>query len=331
MGPEIQPLIKKLKLETAFRELHKTAIRALALSNPKTKVLEMSFTQSEVAWAINREEFDGWMARHAKSAGVDLQINTLIEENRFAGGSWELSLVHEEGISEVMARFFIDATGRRRPSRNSHRKNFYACMATYKNIQNLQNKVALHFIPKGHVGLNSMGGDKAVLCAYFEESYLRNSNGNLDSLVEQFKKINMNISPNFNSSNRTSPWRTCLAEPDQAIKHSENHIFYIGDAVTMANPIIGGGIPIAMESACLLGDELIGAKAKNLKEKEIVKNYTRQWSSSILRRMQFSIWLGKIERSLFLSSLVFKGIQLIPQAIRPLFRQSRKNFSLIFN
>ncbi len=235
---------------------------------------------------------------------------------------------HEGAFQRIRARHRVDATGRR-PAAAGKRQVFFACKAVYQGVAGLADAVALHFIERGHVGLNPISAEETTLCLCVDGRYLREAQGDLDGMLRRFENSNPSLKSQLTAARRIGPWQTCQAEPDSDPIFYRDGQFHIGDALSMVNPVIGGGIPIAMQSGVLLADLLVSQAGQAVgvsvpaAEAEAARQFEHVWRKAFSTKFSFGRWLGAAERSSFASKAVMNTLGLAPALLKPLVRMSR--------
>lgn len=284
-------------------------------------------------YAVDRGIFDRWIADLATAKGARLWTGTVVQnverDASSADGIWTIQLRAGSGEDEVIrTRHYVDASGRR-PAAAGKRQIFFACKAVYQGVTGLDDAVALHFIERGHVGLNPISADETTLCLCVDGRYLREAQGDLDAMLRKFQNANPSLKSQLSAARRTGPWQTCQAEPDQDPVFYRDGRFHIGDALSMVNPVIGGGIPIAMQSGVILADLLASKTASaegrgfGSQESVTARAFEREWRKAFTAKFSFGRWLGSAERSSFASRAVMGALGLAPALLRPLVRMSR--------
>lgn len=320
LGPELAAYVRAQHLGSDWGRLGLDAIRSVIVSGPGTDVLEAALPGGG-GYACDRDRFDRWMLDRALEAGADLLPETVLASRKKARGLWCLQL---EGLNrkiEACARALVSASGRRQP-RIHRESDYFAVKTAYEGVKGLDGRVALHFVRRGHVGLNPIGAGRATMCLYVEGACLRRWGGELDGLMEDLCAQNARLAANLDGAVRTEGWRTCRAVADGVLRFSENDIYYAGDAVTMVNPIIGGGIPVALEGAALLG-RLLARAADQRNEPKIAKEYAREWKHRFLRRVLVASALGKAERSEVITGALFGLLRWQPGFLGRIVKLSR--------
>jgi len=337
LGPEFEDWMRVWGWGSELDRLTKSPVHQVQVSGSGPRLVRTGLPRSG-GYAVDRGIFDRWVADLAVRKGARLWTGAVVESAERdadkADGLWTARL--RTGNEVIRARHRVDATGRR-PAAAGKRQIFFACKAVYRGVTGLEDAVALHFIERGHVGLNPVNAEETTLCLCVDGRYLRDAQGDLDRMLKRFEAGNPSLQRQLAAARRTGPWQTCQAEPDGGPVFYRDGQFHIGDALSMVNPVIGGGIPIAMQSGVLLADLLLSrdpalqvertgaaaAAAAPASEVEIARVFEREWREAFSKKFSFGHWLGAAERSTFASKAVMGALGMAPALLRPLVRMSR--------
>ncbi len=325
MGPEAAGLWKDLKLEDEFRAFPKKKLSQTTLSSPFTLPKTAPFKET-FGYSIDREQFDKWLFEKAGESGATLSPYTAFLSASFEQKKWTAWFKNSEGrVQSVSSEILIYANGRRapQPGRLSRQRNFFACKTVYENISEFKDSVSLHFVRKGHVGFNPQEDGKTAMCLYVEGRYFQNCKGKLDDMMTALSIENATLQKILKNARRVSDWQVCLAEPDGQKIFFKDHAFYAGDAVTMIEPMIGGGMPVAMSGGINLANALLEGRAKGLGWEEIAAQYEKNWKAQFMPRYRFGQTFGRAERHPVIASGIFRAIQFVPALFPALVRLSR--------
>lgn len=317
LGPELIAYVRAQGLGDAWARLALDPIRSVIVSGPRTPAIEAALPGGG-GHACDRDRFDRWMLDRALEAGADLLPETVLAGRRRARGLWCLQLDGHNRKIEACALTLVRASGRRQP-RTDRATDHFAVKTAYEGVRGLEGRVALHFVRHGHVGLNPIGADRATMCLYVEGSYLRRWGGQLDGMIDELCGQNARLKTHLGGARRTEGWRSCRAVADGVLRFSEDGIYSAGDAVTMVDPIIGGGIPVALQGAALLGRLLAAGGNNDL----IAKEYAREWKERFLRRLLVASVLGRIERSEAVTGALFGLLRWRPGVLKRIVKLTR--------
>jgi menaquinone-9 beta-reductase len=324
LGPEVQALWPRLRLSEEFEAFSKNKITRVLVTAANGAFLETELPGAG-GFAIDRGAFDSWFCEEALRAGATLNAGTCLVGSKRSRGLWSLLLRHDDKPRQVMARELIWTAGRRSnailPGRFGG--GYFACKSVYEDMAGPADAVSLHFVKRGHVGVNPFIESKATLCLYVDGRYLKDAKGDLDLMMKNLCEENDELAKWMRCARRTAEWKSCRAEPDHRQVFFKDNTFHAGDAVTMINPIIGGGIPVAIEGGLLLAECLIANRLKGRSSVEIASTYRRLWNKRFLSRLRFGGTLGRIERSPAMTRLLFRTLSSIPSLYSSLVARSR--------
>jgi flavin-dependent dehydrogenase len=274
-GPEITDFFSSVGLSAQFAALPKNEIHQVRVSGPRSGALDTPLTHGP-GWSVDRSIFDSWLAQEAVAGGAELITHSTIASAHKKAGLWEIEVETNNSRRSIRSRRLLMTTGRRSPRRLSPgQKVFFACKTAYENTAIPPDRVTLHFVKKGHIGLNPIGGGKIAMCLYVESSYLKSCKGDLDEMMEALKRSNPNLGKDLSGARRIADWQTCAAEPDHKRFFYRDGVFFAGDALTMVHPIVGGGMSVATASAQILGDIIVRDRLRGLKDEQIAFEYKK--------------------------------------------------------
>lgn len=322
LGPEFETWVDAWGWGGDLNRLAKSAVAQVQVSGSGSRLVRTGLAHN--GYAVDRGVFDRWVADVAVSRGALLWTDVSIEDSSRIGGIWTARVRSNDGRAsrEVLARHWINATGRR-PAASGKKNSFFACKAVYRGVRGPADAVALHFVERGHIGLNPLSPEEATLCLCVDGRYLREAHGDLDAMMQRFLSANHNLKAQLEGAHRVSEWKTCQAEPDDHPIFFQDEKFFVGDALSMVNPVIGGGIPIAMQSGVLLADLMARGKSAGRTEPETAVLFERAWRKAFTQKYAYGRWLGRAERSTAASRLVMGAINAAPLLLSPLVRMSR--------
>lgn len=318
LGPEIAEAVSAAGLARMFDALPKNPVRTVVVSSPLFGATSVSFG-SRAAYAVDRAQLGQAMIDEAGSAGTRFLFHASILSARRFSGFWKISYGGPDGIGEVVSRFLVRTDGRRPPAPSSG-EPFFACRTVYEDSGVPEDRVQLHFIRRGHVGLNPLGGGKALICFHADGRYLKEARGDVDRLMSVFAEQNPALTDLLRSARRVEEWKSCAAEPDGLKIFFENGTFHAGDAVTMIHPVVGGGIPVAVESGALLAAHL---SANGAEPERAAALYADSWRSRFGGREAAAEWLGRAERSETAAKIVFSFLRAAPALLSGIVSRTR--------
>ena len=326
LGPEVVSTMAEAGLHESLSELAAVPLRRVIFSGPRLPAIEANLPGSG-GRGVHRATFDRWLTDQAASAGTTVCFDAEVKRARRIGALWQAVVQHrgEEASEPVSAKAMILACGRRHPRVPPHLRSrqFFGCKAIYAGCSSREPHVSLHFVRAGHVGFDPLPDGRLVMCLYVERTHLDAVKGDLDHMMERLAGENSQIAEVLRGGSRVSPWIGCDANADGHEQFFENGAFLVGDAVTMVNPIIGGGMSIAMGSALLLARLLVEGRAQQHDDRAIASAYTQAWRARFSRLVSFGRWLGWCEQSPVATRAILQLIRFRPHLLARLVLYSR--------
>lgn len=304
LGWEAGAVLERLGIPEALSKAEARPVHHLILSGPGTPEIEAPLgVKGAHGWGVNRQIFDRYLAEEAVRRGVDFFPETTVEKKERSAGGALLHLKEKRNSFPIQAALVVSAIGRRLPPVTTS-QTFFACRAAYSGMAGMRERVVLHFVRGGHVGINQRSEGTTNLCLYVQQQRIKEAGGNLDRMMEQFSEENKAIRYHLQHASRITDWQGCAAQPDSRPLFYDGYSFFSGDAVTMVNPIIGGGLAIAMGSSAILAEEVL-SEGPSAHEK-IFKGYKSRWQRNYAQRLLLGRFLGWCEKSVKTTSWVLK-------------------------
>ena len=322
LGPEVQPLWRELGVEPQLECLRAEPIRHLLFSGMSRARFSVPLP-GEGSLAVSRDALSIWLREQAEREGAFLQAPASATRLRRSGSLFRATVASGNEKEEVSARVVIRAAGRRKPMPAASREGHFGCKTVYEGVSGFENSVALHFVRGGHVGFNRLSGGRTLLCLYVGQARLRDCRGRLDAMVERMAEENPAICELLSGARRAGPWLSCPAEPDGREVFLQEGCLHVGDAVTMLNPLLGGGMSVAMGSSVLLSRELLAKPACDIDVERVARRYASAWRSQYAGRVRFGRGLAWCEDRWQVSEAVLQGLSAFPSMVQRLVRYAR--------
>lgn len=324
LGPEVVKALSEAGLGDTGGRLALVRVRRVIFSGPGTGVIESSLPQTG-GWSVRRTELDRWLAECAARAGAVVMPHTQIAAAHRANGIWQVSLRTERGRERLAARVMIQACGcRPLTTPLAHRQHvFFGCKTVYAGNLGWRQEVGLHFVRAGHVGFDPLPEGKMAMCLYVERARLEETRGDLDEMMARLADENPHVGDTLAGARRIAPWLGCQAQPDDRTTFFVEGAFCVGDAVTMVNPILGGGISVAIGSALLLARALEAGRQYGQTEAQVAAAYARAWQRQFQSKVRLGRLLGWCERSLPITNAILSVGGATPALLKRLVRLSR--------
>jgi flavin-dependent dehydrogenase len=322
LGSEADSLFRKLDLRDLPGKSDARRVNSLRLSSSRS-ILNLD-DHFGGGYGVDRKIFDRTLTEKAIGQGAVFFPQSPVREWRRAG-KHVLADLDSAGKRPLRALYAIDARGRRNPLRPEDR-TYFSLRTSYSGLKEMERRVTLHFVPGGHVGFNQLDGTNFSMCLYLQRGRFREAKGDLDCLMRILARENPHIAEHLEGAGRTAPWTGCPAQPDFRFHFYDGFAFHTGDAVTMANPIIGAGMTLAMGASCLLAEELLYGRRRGWPEKKIAAKYRAAWLRHFGIRFALSHGLGWFETKGRMAESVFRIFEIRKKWAENLYALSRPAF-----
>lgn len=324
LGPEAGRLWRELDLERRLASLPSAPIRRLTLSGTSGARIDVPLPDGG-GMGVARADVDRWLCDRAGEAGTSLWMSTRVKHLRRTARLTRIALECHGQRHDVYTRLIIRATGRRRVigAAATHPEPFFGCKTVYEQVADFEGCVALHFVRFGHVGFNRLRSGRTTMCLYVGQSRLRAVQGRLDEMMARLAEENPAIGRLLRGARRAGPWMGCQAQSDGREVFVQHGGLNIGDAVTMLNPVLGGGLSVAMGSAVLLARELLAVRPEALDVERVAHGYAQAWREQFAGRARLGRWLSWCEQRPAVSESLLRALSLHPAMFGRLVRYAR--------
>ena len=235
------------------------SVQAISFHQNSKKSLPLALPQPGIG--ISRYRFDFLLAETLKKLGGHVRSSCRFQSSRL-----------EEG--------YVCATGRRRQTQSKWK--WYGLKAHVSDVD-LASDLELHFTDNGYVGLCRVEGGKINVCGLFRRparSAARSPNfvGHLTSATSLRERL-MRAKWDERSFAAVSGLPVGRGEPPPMDE------FRLGDALSMIPPFTGNGMSLALESASLAVDPLVGYSRGELSWAEALALFQRVTRKYFRRRL----------------------------------------------
>ena len=309
---EVLPYLKSL--EIPLEPLHPVRINRFRLSAPSGKTIETALEMG--AFSIRRYTLDNHLASLAKKCGVQFYTKTTVEQVDWDGIYFTARTSQGESFR---SRIVIGAYGKRSVLDRTlgrpffQRKVDYVGIKTYFDVPDFpENLVELHNFPGGYCGLSKVENGW-VNAAYLTRASALKKVKSVPDLQEQVLSTNPHLRSIFQQP-QMLPKPLVISNvsfvPKQLIAH---HILMAGDAAGMIPPLAGNGMAMAIHSAKILSETVIGFLEGTLTRNQMEQLYQKRWNQEFSSRLfwgrQLQQYMGSRSMELGVAALtVFPGI-----------------------
>lgn len=270
---------------------------------PKITLLELSSVTGKHTmvplelggFGISRYTFDNYLAGVAENAGVKLVLNTEIKSIAY-NQVFTVTTEHDA----IQAQLVIGAFGKRSRLDTNLDRNFIRKRSPYVGVKyhvktnHSENCIALHNFRGGYCGASNVEDGKTNICYLIHRDKLKKS-GSLEALEKNVLSENPHLQKLFTEADFLLQKPEVINEISFETKEPVwNHILMTGDAAGMITPLCGNGMAMAIHSAKILSDLIIGNK--DFSQPELEYSYSRLWRKTFSKRL----WVGRqIQNKLF--------------------------------
>jgi menaquinone-9 beta-reductase len=248
-------------------------------------------------FGISRYVFDTFLYAQALEAGVQIFVNTAIDDVTFSNNHFTVKTNSNEYHSDIV----LGAFGKRSTMDVKLNRDFIKKRSPYVGVKyHLKldfpdDLISLHNFNGGYCGVGPVENKIVNLCYLCHREKVRQFKS-LENLERQALSENPHLKEIFSSATFLFTKPETINEINFENKAPvENHILMIGDAAGMITPLCGNGMAMAIHSAKLA----VGIISTHIKEKgtrdKLEIEYTRQWNKTFRKRL----WAGRQIQRLF--------------------------------
>lgn len=298
LGPENKERLKRYGvldrlLGTGARKVEHYGISA---SNGVSIRLPVMFEgRPDFGIGVSRKTLDGILQNQARSRGVAVLDSARVQSAR-SGRIQELTVLNMKSgdVSTIETRHVIHACGASQRAESGARLTGLGVSALFRNVRGLEDDVYLHFVDKGHVGINCFENGLVNVCYMADRGLVSSFKGDLERVYVNFLRRNPLAAQQLGDAERVTAWRGIAIPRGGKPVFVRDGQFCAGDSVAAVHPVVGGGMSLAMESAGLLAELMIRYEPAGLRFESVAQEYERCWR----RRFAWQIGMSRLWGSL---------------------------------
>jgi flavin-dependent dehydrogenase len=306
------PLLDELGIGGAFDAVAGPALRRVALMSGE-RTIEADLPPPAAGtqqWgrALGRETLDVLLLEQARAKGVEVLQPWSVQAIEGVPGNWHCRIraAHADKSSVLRARVAIDAHGswqelpsaRQVQRRTPRGSDLLAFKANFRNADLADGLLPVLALDGGYGGMVvADGGVTTVACCIrrdrLDACRLAAPGMRAGEAVEAFLRAQCRgVSEALQPATRVGPW--LAAGPlDPGIRvDARDGPFRIGNAAGEAHPIIGEGMSMALQSAWLLSQYLLGRGKPNgagmARQRDVASRYVAHWRRQFGPRLLFA-------------------------------------------
>lgn len=291
---EVIPFLKEHQL---FPDnLSPAKISKFHLSSITGKSLKMPLDLG--GFGISRYEFDSWLVNKAKELGVEINHERIVDSS-FSND--RLLLKSRDGV-EYESKVVVGAFGKRSMLDKSLNRSFTQKRHPYigvkyhiKTNEVADDVVELHNFFRGYCGVSLVENGIHNLCYLSHRDNLK-KHGSIDAMEKHILMKNPHLKGIFNNSDFLFEKPEVINEITFEKKEPVfGHILMSGDSAGMITPLCGNGMAMAIHSAKILSELVIGNLKNGFDRSKLEGDYTKIWNNHFAKRL----WIGRRIQTLF--------------------------------
>ena len=320
---EVLPLFKSIGINP--QHLGASKISKLVVTAPSGKAIKADLDLG--AFGISRYQLDFELYKKACALGVNFLEETKVVDIRFSDEKFEIETNQQTLICDLV----IGAFGKRSNLDQKLNRKFFYQRSPYVGVKyhiktNFpEDTIQLDNFKGGYCGLNKIENDVYCLCYLAENKYLKEF-GSISLMEENIVKQNPHLKHVFNNS--TFIW----VKPETINEISfeqksliENHILMCGDTAGMIAPLCGNGMAIAIHSAKILSDCIIGICKEGInpdKRKKLEQLYQQKWNAEFAFRLKTGRTIQHLFGHNFLTQIAITGLKMFPSLAQQIVKKT---------
>lgn len=246
---------------------------------------------------ISRFSLDNYLFEKAKSYGCQY-IHDSVKDVEFENGNFKVSLLSGD---IYQSDFVLGAYGKRSNLDKKLNRDFIkeqsewlAVKSHYKSEDYPENLVSLHNFKRGYCGL-SMTDLGTVNVCYLATYKSFKAFKNTEEFKSRVLMKNPRLSEFFKKSkpvfeNELTIAQVCFDKKSLI----EDHAIMIGDAAGLIHPLCGNGMAMAMHSAKIASETVLGFYQESISRADLEMNYKKVWKKTFNSRIAAGRLLQKI-------------------------------------
>ncbi len=297
VGPENIELLQEMGVydDLLLQGAEKVDRVCLSASNgAQVRIPIASNSSSLHGLALSRKLFDWTLWNKCEEEGVELKKESVaVPTESLEGFDIEVKNWKNNHVEQVTARYLIYANGASK-QKGSAASGFFGISALFKNVTNMDKNVFLHFVQNGHLGINQFENGLTNICYVADKKMHQSVGGNLEKLFLKFKEENPVIREQLSGAIQETPWKGMFLPKKSKHRFSEKNIFYLGDQVGLVNPVVGGGISLALSGGQLLASLMGNYEASQMPFEIVAERYESEWKKRFFKRVCWSKLIGNL-------------------------------------
>ncbi|MDB5263651.1 MAG: FAD-dependent oxidoreductase [Adhaeribacter sp.] len=318
---EVRPFLENLGVDV--ESLGPAHINNFLLSAPSGNTITSPLDLG--GFGVSRYTLDNYLASLARQAGATIREQTPVQELRYQGDNFLLTLANGEAHQ---TDFILGSYGKRSNLDRHLQRRFFRQSSPYIGIKYHlrtdlpKDLICLHNFKDGYAGISAIEEDKYCFCYLTTRANLKAS-GSIAQMETNILSQNPYLAKIFREAEFLYAQPEVINEISFASKTCvENHVLFCGDAAGLITPLCGNGMAMAMHAAKIASSCILNYLSGQNNRDELEKTYTRQWQQAFSQRLQ----TGRLVQQLFgrpvLTEMVLHTLKRFPAGLRFLMKQT---------
>ncbi|MGE0267145.1 MAG: NAD(P)/FAD-dependent oxidoreductase [Candidatus Omnitrophota bacterium] len=325
IGPENRSIFVRYGILDEIMEkgaLEVTHVHLSASNGQFIRVPLLTDSNSHSGLGFSRKSLDDIMVQKAKSLGVIFEDACVAKNIVHTPQMCQLTLTKSKAAiqNDIKVRHLIYANGgipetglQNSPSR------LFGVFGLFDSCQNMGSDVIMHFIDRGHVGINRFENNAVNVCYVIKGSLFKQLKGKYENIWSHLLSSNPCLSRQMGSSRLLSPWKGIFVDMNRRSRFFDGNAFYVGDAAALIHPVAGGGISLALNSGILLGGLLGSTRPGEVDRSSVARVYEKTFKRRFAWPIRLSKMIGSIGHDKNASNMIIRVLKWREKNINSLF------------
>lgn len=327
IGPEHKPTFRRWDILDELMQQGTSAVANICLGSAQGAFVKAPIVyegKKDFGLAVSRRLLDWTLMKKALSLGADLYKESFVTTVTTREGLHEITLHKrlERSTVTLSGRHLICAGGSHRGKASSDRAPMFGVAANFKDVSDMEENVYLYFMDQAHLGINRFEHDETNICYVVDQKLFQAMDGDMQRIYIKMKQENPVLNRQLKSSRQVTHWKATSVFKPVEYRFFKDGMFFVGDAVGVINPVMGGGNSMALNSALLLAGLMAQYNPQDFPAAVVAAAYENFWKKHYLARYRLSWWLGDAAHNRHLSDLGVRLFQCSHALLNKVFEHS---------
>ena len=252
-------------------------IKDLLVTAPNGKKIEQRLPLG--GFGISRYKLDGMLAEIAKANGVEIMMETKVNEVEFKDEIFNVQSSTLNIQSKIVAGAFgkrsnLDVKWKRDfVLQKPNKLNNYIAVKYHVITDWPKDLIALHNFKNGYCGISQIEDGKFCLCYLTTAKNLEDCNHSIETMEEEILCSNPHLKNIFKNSEKLYSSPVTISQISFEKKSLiRDHLLMIGDAAGMITPLCGNGMSMALHASKIAFGEMVLFLENKIPRQEMESN-----------------------------------------------------------